>query len=967
MHASAITMVRQSMVNKNLFAIADVQTEDDTQVDALNLHGNYIRTMEGLQRFPYLVELSLSSNCIECPSFGALRGLSHLRVLNLSANRIMTTDGFPILPSLKELSLAYNRSVDPDFLLISMLNARRRSLTKLSGLLEPTKLPSLEILDLRDNLIAELTGLSPLFYMQNISVVRLQNINKSQANPVCSAVGYPSMLLDRMLSLATLDGEDVDVLKEIASLAMPKYTSVAKLFRPQSADKSKSVTSESHPAPLPPAEWTALDARLRALESHQSTPTAQDLDANDPSLLVDIDAKIKNATHNLRAMHLETLQKRHLVPPPPSHATPITVFVETAQRRGFRLLDDVIAEASSSDDESNASEHVNATFADRNNDQPAVAHADAASQCERPSSRATGSQCDAVQCLAVGVQCDVDYVDAALRLEIAAAVERAKQAETKLVDAAAEAMRSAEALAVVVGERDAARQHVARFEDTIEAERRHHSVTLETLKREGDDTMAASAQRHAAELEALVKQMEAKWKMTSMDMENRQTDAMAKEERVAWQDKQDENAALIRQLKRDLQEMKYTLEDAYAKYAAKEKEVSTLRHDALLKGAEMDRIVVQQKEEWQRREKEWNQREALVNRQFHMTRHEMELEFRLKQSESILKLKQLQQALQSAVHDAKQWEAKSLAAQRKEAGLVQRIHDLTTQLSGVDKKLMRMEDACQSTIRDQETTIKSLEEQIDMEQAHVAQLDEALVAARAEIDQMAARENDTKALGATLQVKNIMLDDQATQLMAARKDADELRRGREEMEDHIRDLEVALDESLRRQDEMEADAARVDAHMDKLEQFDAMADELDAKVAALEYIEKEMARMRKTIAKQEESAVDRMGRLQQEHDEQAKEWHESIEALRQQVLQANDKVAAGESHLRGLKDANRVLQQSVREHQMRVQTTENEMKVLLLQMEKERQTKRQYMAQIGHLLRQLDTSETNDRHHPPRT
>ncbi|ETW08354.1 hypothetical protein H310_00952 [Aphanomyces invadans] len=914
-------MACQSHVNKNIFSIAvDIPENNDNAVQVLNLHGNCIRTMDGLQRFVNLKELSLSSNWIESPSFAALRGLVHLCVLNLSANRITTTLGFPVLPALRELSLAYN------------------SLSALDGFIDPLKFPSLEILDLRDNQIADLSALSPVFYLQTMRVLRLQTITKGQSNPVCATPGYPGMLLDRISTLETLDGEDVTVLREIAALAMPKYSSVAKLYRqtplksivedPAQHEAASSITSGR--------EWSVLDARLRLLESQHERHQTRD----DVSFMDEIDSEIHQATSNLRNMHRQSLEQRR---------PPISGIAETKKRRGHQGPSQLQEESEYDDEEAEE------TFAVPSQAKDAVCQVDMHAMAD------AATQCD-VYTTNRGVQCiSDDSTEQTLRTNLQEAVDRAKRAETRAVQLTAE--KSASSL-----DHDAMAKELKEVQGAVALLKQLAATDREKLTAkvdECDEAKAALAEsmRRVESLQVQIRNNDDKWKRQISTLElalkeaKDEADSRVREVATAAQAKQDESTSQIRQLKADMQELKYTLEDAYAKYAAKEKEVSSLRHEAFLKGSELDKVVHRHQEELSRREKEWKVQEVLVQRQFRMSLHEVEMEFRLKQSESILKLKQLTQAYQGAVAEAKQSEAKNRAILQSEASLKGRVSELTSQLQGVDKKLAQIEESCQHSIREHQATIEELEEALDAARTHTTALETELHQARDVAKAVEDLQRQLSEATATLQVKNIMLDDQAQQIMALRRDNDAHRRDHEDLQEQIRDLEQALDESLVRQHDMERDIHRVQANADKLDQWEALQDELDAKVHALEYIEKEMHSMRKTITKQDEIARERLEALQDEHEVAIKAAQATAQAHKHEASQWEAKCGAMEARYRTLHDQNRQLHRSIRDHELRVQTTENEMKVLLQQMEKERQAKRQHMKQVSHLLHQLDSGE----------
>ncbi|RHY95086.1 hypothetical protein DYB37_006225 [Aphanomyces astaci] len=592
------------------------------------------------------------------------------------------------------------------------------------------------------------------------------------------------MLLDRMSTLETLDGEHVSVLKELAELVMPKYTSVARTFR-QPPIESAPPTPRRRPSIEP--DWTVLDARLRLLEAHQ---------AHEEPFMDDIDSQIHQATSSLRSMHKQTLETR--VPPPP----PMSVFVETKQRRGYHVHTPPPLERDSDD-----GDVILVT------DPPVLTAPAETCHVEHVTMTTdTSSQCDVITTLTRGVQCD-DETERVLRRELEAAIDRAKRAESKAVE-------------LTVDKANTSMDH-----DSLSKELAQVRHTVATLK-----------QQAAADRDKLTVQMN----------ECDQTKALL-----------DESERRVESL-----QMQMKLKDDKCK-------VSTLRHDAFLKGSALDSVAYQHKEELGRREKEYKAQEVLVQRQFKLTLHEVEMEFRHKQSESILKLKQLTQAFH---------------------------------LQGVDKRLVHLQESCHRSIQEHQATIEELEAALEAEKTHAAALEDEVANAGEAAKAVEALERQLADVTATLQVKNIMLDDQAQQIMALRREGDDHRHNEADLREQLRDVELALDESLARQHDMERD------------------DELEAKVRALEYIDKEMLRMRKTIAKQEELSQDR-------HDSAVKSLQASIQQLRHDVSQWEAKCSAMEGRGRSLLEQNRQLQRSVRDHQLRVHTTENEMKVLLQQVE----------------------------------
>ncbi|OQR98168.1 hypothetical protein ACHHYP_09008 [Achlya hypogyna] len=919
---------RVSRVNQTLLAIKDVDVEDPDAVEVLNLHGNCIRSLDGLQRFPNLHELSLSSNWIEALSFSALRGLVHLVVLDLSANRLTTTLGFPVLPALKELSIAFN------------------SLQALEGLLDPMKLPQLEILDLRDNDIASIDDLAPLFYLQNLRSLRLQQSSRNQSNPVCATSDYPVALLDKMSALDMLDDEDVDVLREIAALAMPRYNRMAKAV----------LRRDLHE---PSADVQALESRLRRLEE-QGQPPTPDRPPKKPAVLASIDSQIRDARHSLRELHHRTLRARS-----PS----ISVFVETERRHGYTVHDALhqIAADDSNDDDNVASQPATPTI--KGPPQPLTMED-------------VGSQSDVVETAMAGVQTDLrdDELERVGR-EYTAMHDRALAAETLVVQlTAADATATAELAQLKLEIDTAVRAQAAGdrlHQDVVARMDKDHSQAQTALQAELGDIKRAllvsqeTSRSTAARLEQSTLDFS---KLTvvrfrvgaALNEAKAATEAAAKDHASALEAKNHAHTMVAQQLRRELQDARASLEDVYAKYSAKEKEVQQLRVDNLAKSTELDDASFRHKEEWQRREAEWKRHEQLRLRQAAMAVHEMELEFRSKQHEALHKIKALQQALQKSLAETKAWELKHNTA-------VSRVSDTTAsrsalasqKLQAMDKRVHKMQTAFERQMTELQEALDDAETRL---QEETRQREAAEDAAREASDRckvatnaLAAVEAQLREAQALVQVKNVMLDDQSRLLLDARKEKDDLAAVLDEARHRLVETEAALDDSLAAQAEMteyqqelEWRAEAVEKDAARLVALDQLQDELQAKVAALEYLEGELHRMRKTIAKQEARSADKHAQLEAAHAAQLAAGDQLLETAKQRILELEDKLKAADAQLSSANRQQHALQKRLYACQTQVQTTENEMKVLLVQMERERAAKRQHAAEMGRLVQKLN-------------
>ena len=102
------------------------------------MHCAQLTELRGLHLFPNLKELNASSNSVL--SMSGLEGLQNLQTLNLSCNKITQIFSLSNLAkSLKHLNLSHNR-------IVSLL-----------PLGEFAEIASLEVLDLTDNYIGELS------------------------------------------------------------------------------------------------------------------------------------------------------------------------------------------------------------------------------------------------------------------------------------------------------------------------------------------------------------------------------------------------------------------------------------------------------------------------------------------------------------------------------------------------------------------------------------------------------------------------------------------------------------------------------------------------------------------------------------------------------------------------------------------------------------------------------------------
>ncbi|TPX46569.1 hypothetical protein SeMB42_g03636 [Synchytrium endobioticum] len=124
----------------------------------LNLSGNRITKIDGLEKLPNLVELNLEFNQIRTVNMDAFCGVPSLRYLSVKENRLRCLQNFDNLTSLKVLNLGCNRIQDTlDFDKLHIPNLREIILQGNPVLRRPShrlalisRLPSIEIIDKRE-------------------------------------------------------------------------------------------------------------------------------------------------------------------------------------------------------------------------------------------------------------------------------------------------------------------------------------------------------------------------------------------------------------------------------------------------------------------------------------------------------------------------------------------------------------------------------------------------------------------------------------------------------------------------------------------------------------------------------------------------------------------------------------------------------------------------------------------------
>lgn len=149
------------------------------------LNNNAISTIEGLDELKHLVTLNLSNNLID--KISGLDNLTNLNSLILSNNYISKIEGLDNCKSLKDLQIDHNKIKNSE---------------NLSGLL---KAPSIEILNLNNNMIDDENSANILIQLTNLRVLRM-----SGNDCIKKIKNYRRLFVSSLPNLKYLDEAPVD-------------------------------------------------------------------------------------------------------------------------------------------------------------------------------------------------------------------------------------------------------------------------------------------------------------------------------------------------------------------------------------------------------------------------------------------------------------------------------------------------------------------------------------------------------------------------------------------------------------------------------------------------------------------------------------------------------------------------------------------------------------------------------------
>ncbi|TYZ63996.1 hypothetical protein PybrP1_004231 [[Pythium] brassicae (nom. inval.)] len=858
--AAASELRALSRVNAGVRRIDELTRDDGTDdaVEQLNLHGNFLERMDGLEAFSGLVELCLSNNSIQEIAFNALEQLVHLRILDLSANSISSTRGFPQLPRLEELSLAHN------------------CLRRLDGLTRPIKFPKLRYLDLRHNDIGEYNSIVALQHHKRLTQLRLQAHDGSQINPMCELDDYPQPVLKMLPRLVYLDEEEVSLLREVGSLYMPRDATTN-----TEMDFEKELLRREQDTARREQECLAREKELLAQESACF--------AREKALV----AQVIKLQEELSAAVARV-------------ANAETAAVESADQ--LRL------------------------------------HAASAAAAERRLQEQSKQL--------AGLESQIVELNESHRREL----EQFKTVEGNLVrtiDIARDESRELRRLAQ---------------ENESEARAKEAAVTRAEAKA---NELARSLERAAAEHSATAQRL-------ASDVQ-------------AYTDRLEHSEKRSAQLEAQAKELQANVEAAYNKCAEKDDEIRRLKRALLTKSDDMEDMKAQHAKATGRLEQMAQQQGELFRQRLETSVAQLEMEFRREHYQSMSKLQLVQKKNQDAARESARLKDACRFSAQREADAQHELAKLRALLADDQRKVVaddaQRADAYRVSLDALTAEIAAVKSQLEAARAKSAMVVtleataeelraandrlRADVARRTdEVDALKVLESD---LRAAVKVKDVIIEHGHAQLASLRAERDAVEQQLQdeiaELQCQVDDLELALDESIEKEAGREKKLERALAQLDekdrallvKAQEIDDLAHELDTKHGALELIETEMERLRAALDDQNGLFQRRLERHLEQHREElerakagAEEARELLriqwEAERRELMQ---RYAAVAGDLKDVAAQNAKLRVSVEAERKRNEQSDQEMRVLLAQIDRERHLKKESLKHIKSLFEQL--------------
>ncbi|POM78609.1 Hypothetical protein PHPALM_3840 [Phytophthora palmivora] len=445
------------------------------------------------------------------------------------------------------------------------------------------------------------------------------------------------------------------------------------------------------------------------------------------------------------------------------------------------------------------------------------------------------------------------------------------------------------------------------------------------------------------------------------------------------------------QLENQVAELKSNVESVYNKCIEKDEAIQQLKKSLTARQDDIETLRLQHAKESERQDKLQQQQQDLYERQLQASIMQVEMEFRKEYQQSAQKFHVIQRKNQERLKEMKRIREAYQISLHREAAAKAEVEKLQAILEDDKKKLfvedVKRSDAFKAEIREEKAKRKELEQRLCEEQKRYAEL--AVV--KAELDEknldierlhseIQALEEQRKTwnkleddLRAALKVKDVMLADQLRQIKELSNERqnveaqfnDEIA----EFQAHIEDLEAALDENLQKSAEEEVKNETLSAKLSALEkdvpkkddQLNSLRSELEQKVSALEFLDQEMQRMRTVLENQDEIFQKRMQKhleqqreevervqvgAEEERERQLHEW----EAVRGEMMHKYEVLA---TEMENVAAQNAKLRVALEQEHRKTAQNDRDMRVLLAQIDRERQLKKENLRQIKSLFEQL--------------
>ena len=199
----------KNFINENIDSFS-VLKDINEDIVSLNLHGNFLQSLNDIPKLPKLEILNVSCNRIKDSDFPELIQLSRLIYLDLSGNMIESIEFLPFLPNIQHFYISFNY------------------ISNLNGI---SNFPNIKTLDLRGNNLTTLSDVKYLDSLPSLSELQITSDEGRQSNPICKFISDIKHIFSFCPNLILIDNKNLTQWETIcASILTPKFDSIAKRF-----------------------------------------------------------------------------------------------------------------------------------------------------------------------------------------------------------------------------------------------------------------------------------------------------------------------------------------------------------------------------------------------------------------------------------------------------------------------------------------------------------------------------------------------------------------------------------------------------------------------------------------------------------------------------------------------------------------------------------------------------------------